>query len=285
MEEEGPERSLKERIRTLFRRRGTWEDPQEMEREIQDLLDAGEEQGFLSGEEGEMIQGILDLKDIAAREVMVPRTDMVLIPLEARISDIIQIVMEKGYSRLPVFEGDFDHILGVLHVKDLLKFWGHGNEEMLPREIIREPYFVPESKKIGPLLKDLRNQNKQIAIVIDEYGGTAGLITIEDILEEVVGEIQDEYDLNEEKLVALEDGSVKVDARLDVEELAEYFHITLPEGKFESVGGLLIALTGRVLSPQERVTYGDLEFIVQSADERKVKQVLVRKMDAPRLLS
>jgi magnesium and cobalt transporter len=188
---------------------------------------------------------------------------------------IIALVRACGHSRLPVFEGDIDHIVGVLLAKDLLEFWQTPEAWNLQR-ILRTPYFIPESKKISDLLRDLVERKTQIAIVIDEYGGTAGLITLEDILEEIVGEIYDEYDRMEPRLVPQEDQSVLVDARLDVEELMEHFGRPRPEGKFASVGGLLIDQLGRVPRVNDRIVVQDLELYVVAADERRVKQVRVR---------
>jgi magnesium and cobalt transporter len=159
---------------------------------------------------------------------------------------------------LPVFAGDIDHIKGILLAKDLLVFWQTPEETWDPDRVLRPAYFIPESKKISDLLRDLVERKTQIAIVIDEYGGTAGLITLEDILEEIVGEIYDEYDRMEPRLVPQEDGSVLVDARLDVEELLDHFNLPRPEGKFESVGGLLIHLLGRVPQSEDQVIIENL---------------------------
>jgi CBS domain containing-hemolysin-like protein len=192
------------------------------------------------------------------------------------LNQIIRLVLEKGHSRLPVFEGNIDHIVGILLAKDLLAFWQGPEETWDLGRILRPPYFIPESKKISDLLRDLVERKSQIAIVIDEYGGTAGLITMEDLLEEIVGEIYDEYDRIQPRLMPQEDGSVLVDARLDVEELLDHFELPRPEGKFESVGGLLIHLLGRVPQVDDRVTLDNLELTVTAADERRAKIVRAR---------
>ncbi len=186
------------------------------------------------------------------------------------------LVLSSGHSRLPVFEGDIDHIKGILLAKDLLVFWQTPEETWDLARSCAPPISFPESKKISDLLRDLVERKTQIAVVIDEYGGTAGLITLEDILEEIVGEIYDEYDRLEPRLVPQEDGSVLVDARLDVEELMEHFGLPRPEGKFESVGGLLIHVLGRVPQVNDQVEIDNLELTVVSADERRAKQVRAR---------
>jgi len=268
------------RLRQRFSRRAITQ-PEDLEREIQSIIDVGEERGLISRQEGELIESIFEFKDTLVREVMVPRLEMIGVDLHTPIEQIIGLVLEKGHSRLPVFEADIDHIKGILLAKDLLVFWQTPEETWDLGRVLRPPYFIPESKKISDLLRDLVERKTQIAIVIDEYGGTAGLITLEDILEEIVGEIYDEYDRMEPRLAPQEDGSVLVDARLDVEELMEHFDLPRPEGKFESVGGLLIHLLGRVPQANDQVAVDNLELTVVEADERRAKQVRARLLPPP----
>ncbi len=248
---------------------------EEFEREIQTLIAEGEEQGIIQHAEGEMLQSIFDFQDTIVREVMVPRTACVGMSITATIDQVIDTIIEHGHTRIPVYEGDIDHVLGILHAKDLLQFWGRqiGPEEI--RSLLRQPSFVPETKLIREVFSEMRRREEHLAVVIDEYGGTAGLVTIEDIIEEIVGEIRDEHDQEEPGLVALDDGSILVDARLSAEELSEHYGLALPEGDFESVGGLLIHLTGRVPQTKETIILGDLQFVIQSADERRVHQVRI----------
>jgi len=250
--------------------------PDDLEREIQSIIDVCEERGLLSRQEGELIESIFEFRDTLVREVMIPRTEIVGVEPTTPLEEIIALVLESGHSRFPVFEGTIDNIVGLLLAKDLLTFWGAPEAQRDLGQVLRPAYFIPESKKISDLLRDLVERKTQIAIVIDEYGGTAGLITIEDILEEIVGEIYDEYDRLEPRLLPQEDGSVLVDARLDVEELMEHFDRPRPEGKFESVGGLLIHLLGRVPRVDDTVVIDGLELTVVAADERRAKQVQVR---------
>jgi magnesium and cobalt transporter len=250
-------------------------DAEDFEREIQTLIAEGEEQGIIQHAEGEMLQSIFEFQDTIVREVMVPRTACVSLAIESPIDQILSAIIEHGHTRIPVYEGDIDHVLGILHAKDVLQFWGQQIGPDKIRSILRRPSFVPETKLIREVLAEMRRREEHLAVVIDEYGGTAGLVTIEDILEEIVGEIRDEHDQEEPGLIALDDGSVLVDARLSAEELSAHCGLELPEGDFESVGGLLIHLTGRVPQTKETISLGDLQFVIQSADERRVHQVRI----------
>jgi len=263
------------RLRQRFSRRAITQ-PEDLEREIQSIIDVGEERGLISRREGELIESIFEFKDTLVREVMVPRLEILGVERQTPLDQIIGLILEKGHSRLPVFAGDIDHVTGILLAKDLLVFWQTPEETWDLDRVLRPAYFIPESKKISDLLRDLVERKTQIAIVIDEYGGTAGLITLEDILEEIVGEIYDEYDHMEPRLIPEADGSVLVDARLDVEELMDHFDLPRPEGKFESVGGLLIHLLNRVPQINDQVAVKNLELTVVAADERRAKQVRAR---------
>ena len=276
-EADSPHPSFLRRLRQVFSRRVITQ-PEDLEREIQQIIDEGEERGLITRQEGRLIESIFEFRDTLVREIMIPRLEIVGVEERTSLSEIIALVRECGHSRFPVFEGDIDHIKGILLSKDLLVFWQSPEETWDPDRVLRPAYFIPESKKISDLLRDLVERKSQIAIVIDEYGGTAGLITLEDILEEIVGEIYDEYDRMEPRLLPQEDGSVLVDARLDVEELMDHFDLERPEGKFESVGGLLIHYLGRVPQINDRVEIPDLELTVIAADERRAKQVQARRL-------
>ncbi len=276
MEEEsakGLSRWLKKALRRLSR----IDKPKDLEKEIQQLIDEGEERGLISEDEGEMIQGIFSFRDTVAREVMVPRTDTVAAPDESSVESLITLIVESGHSRIPIYQDSIDNIIGILHAKDLLQHWGKSDLDL--RAILRPPYFIPESKKISEVLRDLRHRKSHMAIVIDEYGGTAGVLTMEDIIEEIIGDIMDEYDAEENWLVELEDGTILVDARLDVEELEDYLDMEFPEGKFESVGGFIISRLGRVPAVHEKVLFKNLEMIVEAADSRKVQKVRIRRRE------
>jgi len=248
------------------------------EKDLQELIQESEDEGLINEDEGEMLHSIFEFGDTIVREVMVPRTDMVCCSCEAQLPEILAAILSSGHSRIPIFEGTADHIVGVVYAKDLLRYWGAAAADLSLAQVMRPPFFVPESKNIEELLQDFRSRRVHMAIVIDEYGGTSGLITIEDLIEEIVGDIQDEYDAEEEWLVEEEDGATLVDARLNIEELEEYFDIEIPREKFDTVGGYVIHLLGHVPRPGEEVRDAGLLLTVVDSDERKVRQVRVRPL-------
>lgn len=270
-------KGLQRWLKSVFHRLARLNKPQDLEKEIQQLIDEGEERGLISEDEGEMIQSIFSFRDTVAREIMVPRLDAVFARDDASISDIIQLIISSGHSRIPVFHENVDNIIGIVHAKDLLPYWGRA--DMSVHEMARAPCFIPETKKISEVLKELRDKKSHMAIVIDEYGGTAGILTLEDIIEEIIGEIMDEYDAEENRIVEQEDGTILVDARLDVEELEKYLDIKFPEGQFESVGGFIVNSLGKVPSVNEKFVFDNLEMTVAAADSRKVETVRIRKIN------
>ncbi|MHB8707451.1 MAG: hemolysin family protein [Desulfuromonadales bacterium] len=243
--------------------------------ELQEAISSSEEEGFLDESEGDMLQAILEFGDTIVREVMVARPDMVCCAADAPLDELLQLILDSGHSRLPIFDGSIDRIVGVVYAKDLLRYWGAGPGELAPTKVMRAPFFVPETKRIEDLLIDFRTRRVHMAIVVDEYGGTSGLITIEDLLEEIVGDIQDEYDLEEEWVQPQPDGSLLLDARANVEELEEYFDLEIPREKFDTVGGFLVHLLGNVPLAGESVHASGLLLKVVEADERKVRKVHV----------
>jgi hemolysin (HlyC) family protein len=269
--------SFIEQVRSLFRKRKEIHPESILERDFQELIDQGEEQGFLTPEQGDMIQSIFEFKDTVVREVMVPRTEMVAVSSEVSIQTIIGLTLEHGHSRLPLYQKNTDNIVGMLHVKDLLPYWHLPPEQPIPPEIIRLPTFIPETKKIVHLFRELKIKKVHMAIVLDEYGGTSGLVTMEDIIEEIIGEIEDEYDLQEPRLKPLENGRVEVDARLEIEEFERYFDLEIEEKNFESVGGLIIHILGRVPAVGEKVTFQDLQMTILEADNRRICRLLVER--------
>lgn len=263
-------------LRMCFRRLSQLRDHDDIEKEIEQLIDEGEERGLISEDEGEMIQGIFSFRDTIAREIMVPRTDAVYARSDCKITDIIQLILQSGHSRIPIYHDSIDNITGTLHAKDLLDYWG--KEDVDVSSIVRPPYFIPETKKISEVLKDLRGNKSHMAIVIDEYGGTAGILTLEDIIEEIIGEIMDEYDAEENLIVEQDDHSISVNARLDTEDLEDHLDIELPEGEFESVGGFVISLLGRVPAVGETVRFQNLEMEIEAANNRKIERIKIRKI-------
>jgi CBS domain containing-hemolysin-like protein len=249
------------------------------EAEIQEMMDAGEEEGLINEEENAMIRSILALGDSVVREIMLPRMEMACVSIEAEVSEVLQAIIACGHSRLPVYEGTIDNIIGLIYAKDLLKYWGAQDASIELRKIIRPPYFVPETKNLEELLHDFKKRRVHMAVVIDEYGGTSGLVTIEDLLEQIVGDIQDEYDLEEERLTVEADGAIVADGRLPVEEIEEHFKVVVERDKFETVGGLIFHLTGRIPVAGEVVCSDTLELTVLEADERRISRVRIVRLE------
>lgn len=247
-------------------------------RELQEIIEESEEEGIINEEEGEMLHSIFEFGETLVREIMVPRTDMVCCSSAASFPEVLSAVIDSGHSRIPIYEGSTDRIVGVVYAKDLLRHWGKAPEEIPVAEVMRIPYFVPETKNVEELLQEFRTKRVHMAIVIDEYGGTSGLITIEDLIEEIIGDIQDEYDAEEEWLVEESDGSVLVDARLNIEELEEHFETTVTREKFDTVGGYLFNLFGHVPQIGEEVREGDLVMTVVDSDARKVRKARIRRI-------
>jgi len=274
--DEGSSKGLLRWLRKVFRRVSEISEPEELEREIQELITEGELRGVISEDEGEMIQRIFSFRDTTAREIMVPRTDVTAVRADTKLRQVIEIIVESGHSRIPVFEETLDNITGIIHAKDLLRYWGQ--EDIEARELIKPPYYIPETKKISAVLAELKHRKSHLAVVVDEYGGTAGILTLEDIIEEIIGDIMDEYDREQDWISEANDGSIVVDARLDVEDLERYMGVNLPEGRFESVGGFIISLLGRVPKKGEKIHYNDIEMEIVEATDRKIVKVKIRRL-------
>jgi magnesium and cobalt transporter len=245
------------------------------EEELLEAISSSEEEGILDENEGDMLQAIFEFGDTIVRETMVARPDMVCCSVDAPLDELLQVILHSGHSRIPLFDGSVDRIVGIIYAKDLLRYWGAPADQLALAAVMRAPFFVPETKRIEDLLIDFRTRRVHMAIVVDEYGGTSGLVTIEDLLEEIVGDIQDEYDLEEEWVQPQPDGSLLLDARANVEELEERFDVEIPREKFDTVGGFLIHLLGTVPHPGETARANGLVLKVVDADERKVRKVHV----------
>jgi len=245
------------------------------EADLQDMIDASELGGIIDEEEGDMLQSILELDDTIVREIMVPRTSMVCCDCIAPLTDILKAINDSGHSRIPLYDKSRDNIIGLVYAKDLLRFWGTPLDELKLEQVLRPPYLVPESKNVSDLLQEFRQRRVHIDIVIDEYGGTSGLVTIEDLIEEIVGDIKDEYDLEEEWLIAEEEGAFLVDGRLNVEDFEEHFKLAIEREKFDTVGGYVVEMLGRVPAQGERVEFDGLNLLIVDADPRAVRQIRV----------
>ena len=247
--------------------------------ELRLIIEQGGEQGILEAEEEQMIHAVIELGDQRVHEVMVPRTSMSTLSAAATFEDAIDTVIEQGHSRIPVYEDSVDEIIGILYAKDLLPFLKAGAPERPSlRSLLRTPVFVPESMSVDDLLHELQRRKVHLAIVLDEYGGTAGLVTIEDLIEEIVGEIQDEYDEEEPMIVRLSDDEARVDGRADVDDLSKLFDTDLSlddEDEYDTVGGLIYHRIGGVPRPGDQIKVDGLTITVETTDGRRVGKVLV----------
>jgi CBS domain containing-hemolysin-like protein len=254
--------------------------------ELRELVDLAEQRGVVEHGEREMIHSVFALGDTIAREVMVPRTEMVWIETAKTLEQGLFLFLRSGFSRIPVIGDSIDDVLGILYLKDIIKRTQSGDAAAPAEavaELMRPATFVPESKPVDDLLSEMQAARTHMVIVVDEYGGTAGLVTIEDILEEIVGEITDEYDVERPPVEHLEDGSVRVTARLPIEDVAELFGVELPDGEVETVGGLLAQTLGRVPIPGAGVDVGGLHLIAEGTTGRRnrIDSVLVKRIEPP----
>jgi putative hemolysin len=252
--------------------------------ELRLIVERGGEQGVLEAEEEQMINSIIELGERRLHEVMIPRIAIAALPASATLEEAIDRIVDEGHSRIPVYEDSIDEVVGILYAKDLLPFLKPGSDPRpAVRTLLRPPVFVPESMTIDDLLHEFQRRKVHIAIVLDEYGGTAGLLTIEDLLEEIVGEIQDEYDTEEPMVVRLSDDEARVDGRADVDDLAELFDLNLEledDDEYDTVGGLVYHRIGGVPSPGDQIDVNGLTLTVESTDGRRVGKVLVVRRHA-----
>jgi CBS domain containing-hemolysin-like protein len=247
------------------------------EEEIHEIITAGEVEGLINSRENAMIQSIFHLRETVVREIMVPRTDVACIDCTDTIQGVLSKIISCGHSRLPVYEDTVDNIIGLLYAKDLLKCWGIGTSSFDLKKILRAPYYIPETKNLEELLQEFKRKRVHMAVVIDEYGGTSGIVTIEDLLEQIVGDIQDEYDTEEEWLLSQPDGTIIVDARLSIEDLEQHFGIEIEREMFDTVGGLIFHLTGKIPRSGEEIETDDIHMTVLDADERKIRRVMIAR--------
>ncbi len=249
--------------------------------ELRLIVERGGEQGVLEAEEEQMINAVIELGDRRVHEVMVPRIAMVTLAASATLDEAIDTVIEQGHSRVPVYEGTVDEVVGILYAKDLLPFLkGSVDERPSLRSILRTPVFVPESMTVDDLLHELQRRKVHLAVVLDEYGGTAGLVTIEDLIEEIVGEIQDEYDEEEPLIVRISDDEARIDGRAAIDDLEELFDTSLgldDEDQYDTVGGLIYHRIGGVPKPGDRIAVDGLSLTVETTDGRRVGKVLVTR--------
>lgn len=261
--------------------------PHVTESEVQFIVAEGELSGQLDHEQSEMIRNVLDFGDVTAEEVMLPRTQVLSLSADTSLDEAMRIVAESGHSRYPVYSGSVDNVIGVLYAKDLLKLAAKGELSGSLGALVRTPVaFVPESQSANSVLQDMRAGRHHMAIVIDEFGGMSGILTLEDLLERIVGDIRDEHDTEEPPIADLGDGRLLVDASVPIADLGRYLGADLPDdGDYRSLGGYIIAELGRVPEVGARVSALGLDFEVREADERRVAKVEIRRSTPPESLS
>jgi len=245
------------------------------EEEIMTMVDAGQEVGVIEEDEKAMIYSVFALGDTLAREVMVPRIDIVALDVKTSLEEALDVVIHAGHSRIPTYENSIDNIVGVLYAKDLLQLWRDKREKVALRDVLRTPYFVPESKSVDELLEEMQQRKVHMVIVVDEYGGTAGVVTIEDIVEEIVGEIQDEYDAEEPIFEQSGEGEFIFNARIDLDDVNRLMGTALPTEMDDTLGGFIYNQLGKVPAPGETVRFDGLVIEVLTVSGRRIRKVRV----------
>jgi magnesium and cobalt transporter len=258
---------------------GTAEEEDDDGGDLQALIDVGEAEGILEGEEGELIQSIVEFGDTRVSEVMTPRPDIVALPDSATVREARDVILESKYSRLPVYRDQIDNVEGIIYVRDLLQSWADGNEDEQIASLVRPVYVVPETKPVDELLEEMQKAHTQLAMVIDEYGGICGLVTVEDILEEIVGEIEDEDIAGEEleEIVETGGGSYEVFGSTEIEKIEDLFDLEIDSDDFTTIAGLVINEHGKVPAAGVRLNVRGLVVEVLDADERRISRLRIKK--------
>lgn len=262
----------------------TREGPFLTEEEIKTMVTVGEEAGVIEEEEKEMIHSIFEFGDTVVREVMVPRVDIVAVESKDSLEEVLDVIIKEGHSRIPVYEESIDNIIGIVYARDLLIQLNKIKQSKIKansqlKKLLRPAYYIPESKRVSELLKELQRKKIHMAIVLDEYGGTAGLVTIEDLLEEIVGEIFDEYDLEEAMVEPIGEDSYRLDARAYLDEVGEMLGVEFPEEVGDTIGGLVYNLVGHIPATGDKVKFRNLEFTVEKVVGRRILKIVVTRTE------
>jgi len=261
--------------------RGLKKGPFVSEEELLALADVAEEEEVIERQERKLIHSIIEFGDTVVREVMVPRTDMVTVEASARLGEVMEVFMSAGYSRIPVYGNGVDDVIGLAYAKDLMRALREGQADHHVRDFVRQARFVPETKRVAELMPEMQQQQAHMAIVVDEYGGTAGLVTLEDLIEELVGEIVDEYDVEEAPVEPLPGGGARVNARMPIDEVNELLGAELPQGDFDTVGGLVFNLLGHVPTEGESVDHDGHRLIAEKVQGRRIGRVRIVRLPEP----
>ena len=251
------------------------------EDELKTLVDASEREGVLEQDERAMIFSIFRFGDTYAREIMIPRIDVLALNLHTPLHEAVDALLESGFSRVPVFDGTIDNIIGLLYVKDLLRVWRAGQQDHKLKDVLRPAYFVPEVKKADELLEEMQAQRIHMAIVVDEYGGMAGLVTLEDIVEEIIGEVQDEYDQGEELLYQqVAETEYLFHGRIDLDDFNEFMNSEFPGNEADTLGGYIYSQIGRVPKSGESIQTDDILLTIEQVTGRRIHQVRAQRVTA-----
>jgi CBS domain containing-hemolysin-like protein len=275
--ESQPSKNIISRLMDILGLGRTPDTTEDLEMEIQELLEEGEVHGLITHQEGQMINSIFEFRDTLAHEIMTPRPEMVCADVKIEIPDVLKLITKEGFTRIPVYSESLDNIIGILNAKDLLICVDSPDDYPDIRGLVMPPYLVPETMRIVDLLRAFQAKKNHMAVVTDEFGGIRGLITLEDVLEEIVGEIDDEYDKDERQWRTLQDGSLMIYAKEDIEEVESFFDVELPDGPYESVGGFIIHQLEHLPKAGETVEIDSLVFKVISATKRHIKTVKIHR--------
>jgi CBS domain containing-hemolysin-like protein len=260
--------------------RGLKQGPFVSEADLRSMAEVGHEEGSIEREEKELIHSIFEFGDTIVREVMVPRPDVRAIESDKTLRDVQAMVLEHGYSRIPVYTEDLDDVVGIVYAKDVLKALHQGKHDMPLADIVRQARFVPESKKVADLLREMQQEKFHIALVTDEYGSVSGLVTLEDLLEELVGEITDEYDVEAPEIEEVAEGVYRVDGKLGIDEVNEMLDADLPDEEWDTVGGLVLGLMGSIPDEGEEVRFQNLRFRAEKVNGRRIVKVLITREES-----
>jgi CBS domain containing-hemolysin-like protein len=248
------------------------------EEELLAMAEVAADEDVIEREEQKLIHSIIEFGDTVVREVMVPRPDMVAVEARANVTDVMEVVMSAGYSRIPVYEQGIDDVAGIVYAKDLMRAVREDRGDEPVRNVVRPARFVPETKRVAELMPEMQKDKTHMAIVVDEYGGTAGLVTLEDLIEELVGEIVDEFDVEDAPMEPLPDGDIRVDARMPIDELTDLISVEFPEGDWDTVGGLVFDLLGHVPTEGETVDYDGVRLQAEKVQGRRIARVRISKL-------
>jgi CBS domain containing-hemolysin-like protein len=257
--------------------KGLVQGPYITEQELRASAEVASEEGQIEDEEKELIHSIFEFGDTIVREVMVPRPDIVAIGHDETLRDVQALVLEHGYSRVPVYREDLDDVIGIVYAKDVLKALHQGKHDTRLSEVAREPRYIPETKKVAELLREMQRDKFHIALVTDEYGSLTGLVTLEDLLEELVGDIADEYDREEPELVEVGDGRYRVSGKASIDDVNDLLDVDLPDEEWDTVAGLLLDLFGRIPKSGDEVSFRGLSFTAEEVQGRRISKVLIAR--------